>query len=69
MNVTAEQLEALKHGLPVPVDVEHEECVLILKETYDEMRQLLEDPRHAYSAVLKAWDKDGSPEDSQLYAE
>jgi hypothetical protein len=69
MNVTAEQLESLKHGEAVPVDVEHEQCVLILKETYEEMKRFLEDPRHSYPAVLKAWDDNGSLENSQLYAE
>lgn len=69
MNVTSEQLEALRHGEPVPVDIEQEKCVLILQETYEVMKQLLDDLRLMYPVVLQAWEADGSPEDGQLYME
>ena len=41
MNVSSEQLEALSRGETVPVFVETKECLLIRKETFEEMQKLL----------------------------
>ena len=41
MNVSSKQLEALNRGETVPVSVDSEECLLIRKETFEEMQKLI----------------------------
>jgi hypothetical protein len=68
MNLTTEQKKAIDHGEAVPFTVEGRECVLMSREVYDRVKQVLDlDPRETYPAAIKAWDAYGSPLDATLY--
>jgi len=57
MILTAEQLQAIQNGIPVPVTVGQTECVLVRKDRFREMQ------RPAYD------DSDWSEEEMTLLAE
>ncbi|HCS53904.1 hypothetical protein [Rubinisphaera sp.] len=68
MNLTGEQIQALAEGLTIPLVVEGREYVMVSREVYERVKQVLEDdPRSTYPAAMKAWDAEGSPEDETLY--
>jgi len=59
MNLTSEQIQAVKQGVPVPVLPPEvgEQCVLIRKDVYQRVSRLAEDfdPVQAYPAIDEAW--------------
>lgn len=59
MNLTNEQVQAIKEGVPVPLIPPGvgEECVLVRRDVYQRVSQLLEDfpPEQAYPAIDEAW--------------
>ncbi|MDP7254082.1 MAG: hypothetical protein QGF00_31060 [Planctomycetota bacterium] len=40
MKVTSEQLQALKNGKTVSIEVDRTECILVRKDVYQKIRQL-----------------------------
>ncbi len=50
MNITKEQLEAVEGGEAVEVTLEGTECVIIKKDVYESVRDLIED---AHPRVMK----------------
>lgn len=65
MNLTQEQVDALKEGSAVtllPPEV-GQECVLVLADTYLRLKRDF-DPEDVYPAILEAWDSTGSPDDA-----
>lgn len=70
MELTKEQIESAQEGEAVRVSTEKGEFVVVKAEIYDKLAGLVYDeldPRETYSAVLKAWDADGSPDDATAY--
>lgn len=74
MNLSSEQVEAIREGEPVRVtsDEVGTVCVVLRADVYDRVKNLIYDdsemdPREAYPAVLRAWDEEGCPEDAELY--
>jgi hypothetical protein len=43
MNLTEEQVKAVEQGYPISLVVDRTECVLLRKDLYDQLRELLED--------------------------
>jgi len=59
MNLTSEQIQAVKQGVAVsilPPEV-GEQCVLVRKDVYQRISHLVEDfdPAQAYPAIDEAW--------------
>jgi hypothetical protein len=70
MNLTQEQEEAIQAGEPVEVELARKPCIILPKETYQEMRETEPSPRETYSNVLKAIDQDDeNPEQYLEYLE
>jgi hypothetical protein len=59
MNLTSEQVQAIKEGVAVPVLPPEvgEQCVVVRSDVYDRVRHLVEniDPADAYPAIDEAW--------------
>ena len=68
MNITKEQIESAQKGKAVRIPTDSGELVILSAEMYDRVAILLsDDPRETYSAALKAWDAEGSPDDATAY--
>lgn len=75
MTLTGEQITAIKDGTPVtltPAEV-GEPCVVLRADVYERLKTVFTDDdgdaRIHYAATLKAWDAEGSSDDSELYKE
>ena len=42
MNLTSEQVAAIKNGEAIPIDVDHTQCVLIRRDMYDKVKRAVE---------------------------
>jgi len=53
MNLTSEQVQAVREGVPVPIVPPEvgEECVLLRRDVYDKVRGVLEDDLPAPRAI------------------
>ena len=74
MNLTNEQIAAVKGGEPVTVEFPEigAECVLLRADVFAKVKNLIyddstADPREHYEATLRAWDAEGSPQDADYY--
>ncbi len=70
MILSADQLRALGEGEPIPVTIEETECIVMHREVFDRLKNLLDDdmkPRDTYAAILKAIDS--HDEDPEQYLE
>jgi hypothetical protein len=70
MNITKQQLEAAEQGKPVEIEEDNKRFVLISREAYDHLANLLYgdlDPEQVYPTILEAWDSVGSPDDATDY--
>lgn len=42
MNLTSEQVTAIKNGEAIPIDVDQTQCVLIRRDMYDKVKRAVE---------------------------
>jgi len=67
MDLTNDQIQALDHGDPVPVGVDGRQCVVLRRDVYDRVEQVIGyddrelSPDEAYPAILAAWDQEKDP--------
>lgn len=67
MNLTNDQIQALDHGDPVPITVDGRACVVLRRDIYDRVKQVIEYDdsemgfEEGYLAVLAAWDQEEDP--------
>jgi len=59
MHLNPDQKLALDEGLPVPLIVENKQCVLILKDAYEQVQDEVEETYAAVEEVLNEEDDPG----------
>lgn len=72
MILSADQIKVLHSGSAVPVKVGDTDCVVLRRDVYDKVKDLIYDdsemdPRDTYPAVLNAWDQGDSLDDYESY--
>ncbi|MEO8496863.1 MAG: hypothetical protein ABI614_17470 [Planctomycetota bacterium] len=72
MILSGDQLKALGQGEPIPVTIDETECIVIHRDVFDRLKNLLYDdsemkPRETYAAILNAIDS--HDEDPKQYLE
>lgn len=68
MELSSEQVQAIDHGVAVPITVDGRSCVVLRQDVYyDRVKRVTDfddsemSPEETYLAVIAAWDQDEDP--------